>query len=364
MQWDVVVVGASFAGVACAMEAARAGLRVCMLERKPDPGIRLHTTGILVREAVGSGVLSRIPEGLVRRVPRVRLYAPNLRSMTLASDDYHFLTTDTPNLMRWLAGEAVAAGAELRLMQSFTDARRIDGGWHVENLGDTRWLVGADGAKSRVAMRAGLPPVRDFLYGVEHEFHGATLAEPDALHCFITRQLAPGYIGWAAQNPMGVQFGLAMRHHPGRRGVPDIDGLFRRVHALLGLRPGLRADAVRAGLIPCGGTIAPLSAPGVILTGDAAGIVSPLTAGGIHSAWKHGEAVGRAIAGHLLHGGPDPGAAAARAAPRFTAKRLLRRAYDLFQMDWPFDLLIGTTPLRRVAEEVYFHRAARRRRGP
>src|SRR3546814_1538458 len=33
-QWDVVVVGASFAGAACALAARRAGLRVCVLERK------------------------------------------------------------------------------------------------------------------------------------------------------------------------------------------------------------------------------------------------------------------------------------------------------------------------------------------
>lgn len=361
MQWDVVVVGASFAGVACAMAARRAGLRVCMLERKRDPGMKLHTTGILVREAVSSGLLARIPDPLVRRVPRVRLYAPNLRSTLLASDDYHFLTTDTPNLMRWLADELVATGVELRLMQPFTDARRSEGGWRVEGLGSTRWLVGADGAKSRVAMRAGLPPVRDFLYGVEYEFHGASLHEGDALHCFISKHFAPGYIGWATQNPTGVQFGLAFRHRRDRRGVPDIDGLYRRVHALLGLEAGRTPDATRAGLIPCGGAIAPLAAPGVILTGDAAGIVSPLTAGGIHSAWTHGQAVGDAIAARASGGRCLPEDVAQRAVPRLMAKRVLRWAFDHFQTDWPFDLLIGTPSLRRLAEEIYFHRSARRR---
>src|SRR3546814_7813350 len=39
-QWDVVVVGASFSGAACDLAARRAGLRVCVLERKRDPGIR------------------------------------------------------------------------------------------------------------------------------------------------------------------------------------------------------------------------------------------------------------------------------------------------------------------------------------
>jgi len=39
---DVVIVGASFAGAACALAAAQYGLRVCVLERKVDPGERLN----------------------------------------------------------------------------------------------------------------------------------------------------------------------------------------------------------------------------------------------------------------------------------------------------------------------------------
>src|SRR3546814_14210706 len=83
-------------------------------------------------------------------------------------------------------------------MQSFTDAHRVRGGWQVEGLGRTHWLVGADGAKSRVAARTGLGRVRDFLSGIEHEYVGARLDEPDALHCFLGRKLAPGYIGWSS----------------------------------------------------------------------------------------------------------------------------------------------------------------------
>src|SRR3546814_14237084 len=78
-----------------------------------------------------------------------------------------------------------------------------------------------DGAKSRVAARTGLGRVRDFLYGIEHEYVGARLDEPDALHCFLGRKLAPGYIGWAAQGPTGVQAGLAFRHPIGRASCRD-----------------------------------------------------------------------------------------------------------------------------------------------
>lgn len=361
--YDLVVVGASFAGAACAIAAAQYGLRVCVLERKRDPGLKLHTTGIIVKEAAERTRLNRVPAHLVRKVDRVRLYAPNLRNVALQVPDYYFLTTDTPNLMRWLADEMRDQGVDLRLAQPFTQASRETsthrGRWHLPGIGRTHWLVGADGAKSRVAQRFGMGGVRQFLYGMEYEFAGLELREPDALHCFVNKALAPGYIGWATQNPTGVQIGLAFRHQPSRTGTPDIDALRALVGHRIGIPDDLTPSAIRAGLIPCGGPVAPLARPGVILTGDAAGIVSPVTAGGIHSAWQHGWTVGEAVARHLRDGGPSPERMAERAAPRYRVKRALRWAFDHAQMDWPFDLMLGSAPMRWAAERVYFGSGSR-----
>lgn len=354
LDWDVTVVGASFAGAACALAAAQYGLRVCVLERKRDPGIKLHTTGIIVKEAAELTWLNRMPASLYRRIEQVRLYAPNLRSLALRSPGYYFLTTDTPNLMRWLAQELQAQDVDLQLQRSFTGAERDGPGWRIDGVGRTRYLIGADGAKSRVAQHAGLGRVRDFLYGVEYEFAGAQLREPDALHCFISKRFAPGYIGWATQNPTGVQVGLALRHRDAATRSPDIDAFLMRIRESIGL-PETAHTAVRAGLIPCGGPVAPLAANGAILTGDAAGIVSPVTAGGIHSAWRHGWAVGEAIAKHLRDGGPAPERIATAVAPSYRSKRVLRFAYEHLQTDWAFDLGLRTPPLRWAAKRIYFN---------
>ena len=354
--FDVTVVGASFAGAACAVAAARQGLRVCVLERKRDPGEKLRTTGIIVKEAAERTLLQAIPARLTRRIESVRLYAPSLKQVALAAPGYYFLTTDTPAVMRWLAQQLREHGVDLRLGCAFTDAARIDGGWQVQGVGRTRYLVGADGARSRVARCCGLGEVRQFLYGIEYEFPGARLADANALHCFISKRYAPGYIGWLAQNPCGVQAGLALRHDPTAARVPDIDGFLLRVGIKGGLPRHLRPGHTRAGLIPCSGPVAGIARDNAILTGDAAGIVSPVTAGGIHSAWEHGDAVGNAIAAHLRRGAPAPEQVATDAAPRFRAKRALRWMYDRLQFDWPFDLLLHSPPLRWAAEQVYFHK--------
>lgn len=354
--FDLIVVGASFSGAACALAAAQRGLRVCVLERKSDPGDKLHTTGIIVKEATEQTLLNRIPSHLVRRVGEVRLHAPSLKQIALAAPGYYFLTTDTPGIMRWLAEQLRAHGVDLRLGAAFTDCHQIESGWQVHGVGSASYLVGADGARSRVALRCGLGQVRRFLYGIEYEFPGAQLTGADALHCFISKRLAPGYIGWIAQNPTGVQAGLALRHDPGDVRVPDIDAFLLRVGLAGGLPRHLKPGNTRAGLIPCSGPVSALARDRAILTGDAAGIVSPVTAGGIHSAWEHGWAVGRAIAARIREGGPDPEAVAIQAAPRFRTKRAIRWAFDRLQFDWPFDLLLYSPPLRWAAERVYFHK--------
>lgn len=85
-------------------------------------------------------------------------------------------------------------------------------------------------------------------------------------------------------------------------------------------------------------------------------MVSPVTAGGIHTALKHGDRVGEAVASFLRGEAGDPAGWLVASYPRFRTKRLLRWCFDHFQSDWLFNLLLATPPMRRAAELVYFHR--------
>ena len=112
---------------------------------------------------------------------------------------------------------------------------------------------------------------------------------------------------------------------------------------------------MRAGLIPCGGVVPPAAASRVLLVGDAAGMVSPVTAGGIHTALKHGLAAGNAVADFLRGRAEDPAEQFVRSYPKFRAKRLLRWAFDRLQTDFAFNWLLATRPMRAAAGLVYFH---------
>ncbi len=74
LRFDLIVIGASFAGLACARAAARAGLQVAIVEKKASSGDKLHTTGIVVKDAIDTiPWLQQVPAALVRQVDGVRL---------------------------------------------------------------------------------------------------------------------------------------------------------------------------------------------------------------------------------------------------------------------------------------------------
>ncbi|MBC8118924.1 MAG: NAD(P)/FAD-dependent oxidoreductase [Burkholderiaceae bacterium] len=355
---DVLVVGASFAGVACAIQAARAGLRVVLIERKADVGEKLHTTGIVVKEAADEiERLGRLPPELIRPIRGVRLYGSKLGSVALDSPGYFFLATDTPKLMRWMVKQATDAGVDVRLRTLFAGAQREADGFAVADVGRVRFIVGADGPTSKVARTFGLGVNREFLFGIEAELTGVTLPEPERLHCFLDRRLARGYIGWAFDGVGVTQVGLALRQRrPGE--TPDLDAFLERLTQVFDLA-SINVVARRAGLIPVGGPVTPIAGDRVLLIGDAAGLVSPLTAGGIHTALESGRAAAVAIVTALAREGEGEGSRVVLATidvPQFRIKRLLRRAFDLFQSDWLFDLLLTTGALRIAARLVYFHR--------
>jgi digeranylgeranylglycerophospholipid reductase len=356
-QSDCVVVGASFAGLACATALARAGMRVVVLERKADVGEKIHTTGIVVKDAVDQiALLDNLPAAIVRRIDGVRLYAPNLRHVDLSAPGYYFLATDTPQLMRWLAERAVQAGAVIAHQTSFVTAQRTQSGFDLGDVGATRFIVGADGPNSRVAQTLGLGRNRTFLFGVEHEYSGLELAEPNRLHCFIDRRLAPGYIGWIVGGVDAIQVGLAGRLQSGRLTATEAMAPFlEKISSIADFRRA-KPVSIRAGMIPCGGVVDPVATRRAMLVGDAAGMVSPVTAGGIHTALKHGLAAGHAIADFLNGKSEDPSESFVRSYPRFRTKRLLRFLFDHFQSDVAFNILLSTRPMRAAASIVYFHR--------
>ncbi len=347
---DLCIVGASYAGLACASAAVSCGLSVAVLEAKPEIGHRPHTTGILVQEAVAQ--LPEIPASLVRPIYGVRMYSPSLRSFDLCSDGYAFLAVDTPGLLRWMAktllqNENVTVHAKTRFQGA---EEKPDGLYLPAQDLFSSYLVGADGARSSVANHFSLGRNTEFLIGMEMEFAGHDHFDERYLHVFVDSTLAPGYIAWVVPGVGITQVGLACRH-PAHLAVERLMEKIRPIFDFSTL-PSLEK---RGGLIPVGGVVNPIANRRALIVGDAAGMVSPLTAGGIHKALELGGLAGRAVAAHLGGHGQIPESALLAASPRYRFKRLLRRVANYGVPNSLIEFVFGNILFRRFAQLVFFH---------
>ncbi len=345
--YDLVIVGASFAGLTAARTAAIRGLKVAVLEAKPSAGHSVKTAGILFNEAAEE---FDIPHALTRKVYGVRLYAPNLKHVDLFAPGSFFLTTETGRLLNWLAQEAMRAGAHILWRTPFEGAERQGGVFIFSGVNiSARHILGADGAQSPVARCFGLGRNQRFLSGIEVEYDGLEKADPRFLHCFLNSALAPGYLAWVAPGPSVFHAGVAA----GRGKRPHLRAFLRKTEGIFGFEAA-RVISRRMGRIPCGGVVKPWASDEVTLIGDAAGMVSPATGGGIGTAFHFGRRAAQLLADHLLHLGPPLEIALAKEMPRFWGQHATRFALDLAPPNALLSAVLSTPPMRRFAQHVYF----------
>ena len=282
--YDTTIIGAGLAGLQCARLLARQGLNVLLVDRKNTLDQKIHTTGIFVRRTL---VDFDIPDDcLGPPIRHVTLYSPSHRSLELVSQHDEFRIGRMGQLYQRYLRQCLLAGVHWLPQTSYLGHStangkltiRLSSGSSTHSI-TTRYLIGADGARSRVARDLNLELNREFILGVESVFQGAVLDGPPRLLCFLDPKLAPGYIAWIAHD--GEETHLGVGGYPSLFDPTTALQDFRsRVAGIIDLRKAKQIET-RAGLIPVGGVLKNIANANGMLTGDAAGAVSPLTAGGL-----------------------------------------------------------------------------------
>ena len=347
-QCDLAVVGGSFAGLTCAKSAALNGLNVRLFERKISPGSYTQSTGIFVKEIAEQ---ANLPDSMTRKISGVRLYAPNMRSIDLQSPDYYFVATDTQKVLGWMADQALRAGVAIESSVQVQSVQQKDERILLEEQEcSAAYLVAADGANSSLAKQLNLGQNLQCLAGAEYEIDGFEELDDDKLHVFLSSDYAPGYIGWLLKGVNTVQLGVAVK--PGQH--VKLRPFFEFLKSYFACDATMISG--RGGLIPCGGLVSPWARGNVCLLGDSAGMVSPLTAGGIHPSIEIGEQLGVAIAAHLRNGLPLPQEQISAMVKKYPFKKRLRSLYNRVGAPDPVvNYMIGNPLFRRVAQLVFFH---------
>lgn len=303
--WDVVIVGAGPAGCAAALGALRArpDARVLLLDTAAFPRDKVCGDGIAPQALDVLAALGVDRDALVAGstpAARLRLYSPGGRCAARETPRPSYVVPRAVFDER-LVRAALDAGAMLRrhVVRSLVagpDRVELDDGSTAEVV------IGADGAESVVRRAVGVKPAKPGTVALA--IRGYAPAEPWPAAEQLLRMTATNWPAYAWVFPIGdgranVGYGEILRDTPLSR-----THLEQRLHALL---PDARPTSLRAHRLPLSTGRPPVAHGRVLLAGDAAALINPLTGEGIFYAVASGALAGAAAVG------PDPGRSYERA---------------------------------------------------
>jgi len=287
--YDIIVVGAGPAGSTAARYAAAGGASVLMLEKDRDVGYPVRCGEAVSHE----GVIQFIepdPKWIASTVTKFRLVAPNGKSVVPRLDGTGYVL-ERRIFDYELAKLAAKEGAEVVTKAYVYDLLKDHNGAAVgvralikDVKVDIRCtiVVAADGVESRVGKWAGIDTtchIRDMESCAQMTISGIDV-EPDVLDFYFGDEVSPGGYLWVfpkGRNTANVGLGLSVEEAKKKPAIKFLHEFMEKKF------PNAAILTHIAGGVPCAKTCDRIVAHNVILVGDAAHQVNPVSGGGIIS---------------------------------------------------------------------------------
>ena len=296
--YDAIVAGAGPAGSTAARLLAKQGARVLLLDKARFPRDKPCGGGVTLAAAREGDIdLSPVIERTIHKVHvSLRHGKPFVRSSELPLA----YMTQRSRLDAYLAEQAVAAGVEFRdghgIRELVIDANSVA----VRANGDSYQagtLIGADGANGIVAKSAGFVASGGAAVALEANFPADdSLADRWADAIALDFGGTPGGYAWLFPKGDHLNIGIGGWRYIG----PTLRARLATLCRFLELDES-KLFGLRGYHLPLRAPDAPVVRGPVLLAGDAAGMVDPLSGEGIHAAFWSGrlaaESVGRVLAG-------------------------------------------------------------------
>jgi len=301
-------VGGGPGGAWAAKHAADGGARVLLLEKDREVG-----TPVRCAEAVGIAGLKAVVEPQSRWISNVIegavLVSPHGKEVLVAGNSAQGYMLDRKVFDYDLVQMASMSGVEVFTKAYVCGLLKPNGavaGVRVQHMGTTRdissrLVIGADGVESRVGRWAGLRTnikLRDMESCLQMTLSNIDI-DPRYIYLHFGREIAPGGYLWVfpkSRNLANVGIGIGgdfARHKSAKRYLTEfIEGHFPHAAVL----------STVVGGVPCAPTLKRIVAEGLMLVGDAAHQVNPVSGGGIVTAMLAGKLAGEVAAGAIAAG--------------------------------------------------------------
>lgn len=278
-----------------AWKLSEAGLDTVLLEKGERVGEPVMCGEALSAFALENNGIPAWDAFIVRKLDGIRMLGPDGSEYIEKNPG---LCVHRDRFDRHIVDLAVGAGTDLRLGTTVEDCSHEGGGWRLstdDGSVDARVIVAADGPRSLIGLSQGLG-VRDRMTGAaQYKFAPNDILADDHLR-FYVGEMFPGGYAWSFDRGFEVNLGIVTTGRPREQ----LDALCRH----LGLDPDDRT-AMTGGTIPQGGPNPRISGKAMVTVGDAAGLINPCSAGGVHAALHSGRVAAMHIIEALEKGEPE-----------------------------------------------------------
>jgi flavin-dependent dehydrogenase len=359
--YDVTVIGAGLAGLQLARLLARGGAKVLLADARQCVTQAVRTTGIFVRRTIED--FPSLHPFLGAPIRTIGVHSPAGRTLDLTAREDEFRVGRMKPLYAAMLQQAVAAGVQWLPATACAGVRRTNDGCEVlfrdGRSARTRFIAGADGAHSRVARELGLDRNSRWITGVETVHPSAHRAAP-RFDVWIDPRFAPGYLAWQIDN--GEELHVGVGGHMAR---------FDPLSSLRAFETRLRSEGrlrstgsleTRGGLIPVNGVLRRIGNRQGLLVGDAAGAVSPLTAGGLDACMRLSAHAASTLLAALDRAEALDAYDGSAFRSRFASRLAMRAIFDLASRSTHLiELGFGlaqTTAVSSIVQQVFFGRGS------
>jgi geranylgeranyl reductase family protein len=296
MDYDVVVVGAGPAGSMAAKYAAKNGAKTLLIEEHGMIGSPVSCTGLISTKALKECELPEDGPFMNKHIHGAFIYAPDNRSILIDGKRTMAHVVERKILDREIAKAAAHAGAEIMVDTTVQSQHNVPGGITLDAIREGRHMqitakvvIGADGVKSKIARDAGLGRVPHICSGIQVEA-AYEPRDPACVEIFLGHRFVPGYFAWAvptAGDCCRVGLNADANAHM------YLDRLLNE-HAVVSKKASSAVDLIMGG-IPVG-TLKRTVSDSVMIVGDAAGQVKPVSYGGIFTGTRSAKIAGEVAA--------------------------------------------------------------------
>ncbi len=294
-RYDVIIVGAGPAGLSSAKSCAEHDLKTLLVEEHPAIGTPVQCGEALARFVFEN--LDMEPEG--NKIKKIKIFSPNKKKAEIIfPEPSMFLVIERKKFEKDLAVKIANMSVNIITRTRAVDVIKENGfvkGIVLERFGErirvnSKIVIAADGPVSGIARKAGLK-----IYSEPKRFDSCAQFQMSNIKIEKTTaemyfgKFAPGGYVWIFPKDDGfANIGIGINGGNGNRALDYLRDFVEN-------DPRLKNGSVietNAGIVPASGTVNKIVSNGLIVAGDAAHMVNPLTGGGTRFAFRAGKIAG------------------------------------------------------------------------